>query len=68
MPICNSNDVITLADKPIEVYKGTLGRATFLEPTMELRWHTVPAEPPVLQQKWIDRFSGEFEWQDIPFD
>lgn len=37
-------------------------------PTMRLRWAVPPhttTKPPVLQQAWICRETGEHEWEDV---
>lgn len=39
------------------------------EPTCELRWleaEHVQGVGPTLQQKWIERRSGDEEWREIP--
>jgi hypothetical protein len=45
------------------------GNFIILEPTCRLRWrNTFGLHENTLQQLWVDRFSGEEEWRDIPIE
>ena len=41
------------------------------QPTPELRWivpNVTNAAMPKLQQRWIERFSGQTDWRTVPLE